>query len=232
MIRLIIALLFSGTLFAQQVIQGPTRKPLGVAFVYLLGPERFEAAGGSGYDVSGWVAFGDTAPDPNDTIAPLQGAQSLKLTDSGVNAAITNSFAASSNAFFRWDIMVPTWKTSTREGPYLFGDATLGAKVRLDGDSTQNRFLLYNGTVFSGGTLGDLATNVTYHCLLEYDKGTGANGISRLWWTTNTPDWSGAANLNVTTGDATVNVNNVRVEQEQDYERWDDVRISATKPPD
>lgn len=156
------------------------------------------AAGGGGptfllntdFEGTGWPSdwWSGSSANPDSTTSPLAGAQSMRSLTS--QPAVPASFSeATMYAKFMMRV------SSLADASYILGA----------GDGSNTLFyliLLTDGTLLidtqtgpSATTVATMSAGTTYYVWLRYTKGTGSNGIYRVWFnTTNTKPADGSNN--------------------------------------
>ena len=153
--------------------------------------ETFDA---TGYDNT-WAETGTVDEDYTTTV--LQGTQSLYIADGTAYTIHTLSDSLAElyvHFIFRSTDVSPASQTtifSMRSGTTQI----FYAQLRTTGVSR-----LYTGTTVVNGT-HTLSNDTAYNVWLYYKKGTGANGISTLWYSTNGVK-PGSAEISITNGNA------------------------------
>ena len=170
-----------------------------VAVSYLL-EESFDTPTGDGYDNVGWTEDGNMDTDYTTAPAPLEGTQSLFLDSGGGYDTTWIAYTAQDFVSVYMIVNFSTWT----------GFSNRILLTIEDSDGANLGFLYKSDTEKIGvqhGALDVLSSNVfiantTYHFWLDYTKGTGADGISRFYYSTNGVK-PGTPEAEVTNGDAT-----------------------------
>ncbi|HXI53712.1 MAG TPA: Ig-like domain-containing protein, partial [Candidatus Saccharimonadales bacterium] len=137
---------------------------------YLL-VEGFE---GRGLENAGWILHG--APDPDYTVAPLQGAQSLYMAGED---CLERAFAPGNQVSFYFQIRWNAWRD--RRNILYWDDARLNLVGELY--ATNHRLEISHGTSSCMGT-NQIRLNTTYHVWVDWVRGTGSNGTMQLFLNT------------------------------------------------
>lgn len=181
-------------------------KPSSVAFTYPV-TENFNAPGPEN---PGWVldAAGGNLPNLAFTTVVIEGTHSMWINQGGGNFASASlplpSAKTNLHVHFR------CYFTNASGGDLHFDLSDSGAMpsaLRLQ--LVPNFLTIYNGSTSAGGAIDFQPFIRTNYFWLEYQAGTGANGITSVWWSTNTTKVNGP--FSVTTGTATAPVNTLTI---------------------
>ena len=168
--------------------------------------ENFEGTGYDSDDMT-WAEFGSPEADEDYTSTVLRGSQSLYIADG--NGSARTSWAEADSVFFhfsiQWDADAASDNSIMRmndsNGDYVF-------LMRTQADSTIET---YHGPV-GGHTESDSAfiQDSTYHFWGEWKRGSGSNGVSKIWVTEGTTRSSFIDTIFCSTGTATNKVTDIR----------------------
>ena len=164
------------TLLVMLTFLGLVQSARAAAPTYLL-VEGFE---GTGFENSGWRTNSASVPDADYSVDPLVGQQSLRCT--GVSFVQRDFAPPSTNFSCYFRVKWFQWAPDRFVADWLSVDSTSRARVttgfgnRLD--------LVYGSTAVTAPNV--IETNVTYHLWIDWVKGTGADGIMRLYISTDT----------------------------------------------
>jgi hypothetical protein len=163
--------------------------------------ENFEA---TGYDLGGWseTLNGGTI-DEDYTGTVLQGSQSLRLLSGGSVTYNQKAFASSGDHFYFFFMLRYTTISDANSVFTLYRTGVDECKVQL---TAGGAWQIYNGTI--GTSAGATSSATTYFVWGEWQKGTGANGIARIWVST-TSTKPGSPTVEITNGDSANNVEGV-----------------------
>jgi len=183
-------------------------QPAAVAGPSYLLTENFE---GSEYDNS-WTEAGTGTIDGDYTGTVLQGSQSLRIAASAQSAYLTHTLGASHDIVEVYFLYRPTTlpgSTRTVITLQTSADVTvLQAMQRSTGSWTVRPTSGASGA----NSVTAMSTGTTYHVWCRYEKGTGANAVGTVGYSTDgTRPTSGNSFVSVTTGDATGQVNKIRI---------------------
>lgn len=131
----------------------------------------------TGYD-GAWVESVDSYFDPDSSLA-AEGAQSLGVNIGANFNATTTNFAAKTEAWIKFAFRVSDSAGNPRVMLTDAGDSSVWEMRVITTDS--NKVRVYNATTESTSSTTALSLNTWYTVWGYYNKGTGANGISRLW---------------------------------------------------
>jgi hypothetical protein len=185
---------------AQEIFPGPIMRTIAAAgggATYLV-DQDFE---GAGYDNGEtWTEAGSGTKDEDYTGTVLDGSQSLRIAQSSQNATTQTTFTANDEvwvyALFR-PVSIPA---STQTILEVKNNTTSLVQLRHPGDG----HLRVQGST-TATTVGLVSAGTTYHIWLRYVKGTGANAIASIGFSTDgTRPTSGNNFAQFTTGDATL----------------------------
>jgi len=161
--------------------------------------ETFDVAG---YDNAGWSETGTVDEDYTTTV--LEGAQSLYIADGTAYTVYTLS-GSYSECYVHFMYRVDDATPASQEVVFMMrADAV--AQLYIS-QRTTGVWRIYNTVSAANGT-NALANNTTYHVWLYYRAGTGANSISRLWFSTGKTK-PAIAEVEITDGSATASINNI-----------------------
>lgn len=186
------------------ILSGGTPSAPAYAFTETFEGSQTDSQGGTGYDNTGWTS--STASNvPRDTTppSPLAGTYSWLSATSGIlSRTITTT------GTFYWYCMINLSTATANELMFELRDAgaaTVGG-VRL---RATNAVRIEQAGVNSANTAnGTLAATTTYHLWIDWEKGTGANGVMRLY--INSSATKPAASLTITNGAATTDATSWR----------------------
>lgn len=126
---------------------------------------------------------------PSGTVNPvfaspaLEGTQSLQLNGTSAEAHILKSFSAASSVYLYFKFRVPNLPSDNTAFMILADAFFNNYLVRIFLQSSGNIFIICGGSV-GGPSVGALSANTTYHFWLTYIKGTGANAIANVGFST------------------------------------------------
>ena len=134
-----------------------------------------ETFNGTGYDLGGWTEA--TATVDEDYTPALEGAASLNCVSGGIAyLAIT----ATDNCYVYFQMQIDAWDAF--DTFMRFNDSfSTRASVRLNSSGSTWRAI--HGTDFDDST-SSFSTSTHYHVWVEYEKGTGSDGVIRLYVST------------------------------------------------
>lgn len=164
--------------------------------------ETFETTGGTGYDL-GWTEVGDTAIiDPNSVSPALRDVQSVRFGSSVSFDYIHLAIAAVDTNYIHFR-MQPHFAAVSQEVRMGFARIGMGDdfKINFVNDSGLKLIVTHGTTASASGTT-TLSQNTTYYVWGQWIKGTGADGVARVWLST-TPIKPGAVECEVTNGNGT-----------------------------
>lgn len=162
--------------------------------------ETFE---GTGYAVAGWTESGDTADEDYTTApAPLAGSQSLVIR----NAAFATAFASidmpsSGEGWMRFKVCFTNTIVDTWFVAYFLNNAGGGlASLRINSGGLR----VEAGGAPSATTVATLSAGTTYNVWFHYAKGSGANAVADVGFSTSSVRPTSGDNFaQVTTGTST-----------------------------
>jgi len=130
--------------------------------------EGFE---GPGYENTGWIDIG--LPDPDYTAQPLEGSQSLHLSEI---ALVRRTFQYSGHFHFYFRVQWNLWDPYNNIVDWEDATTATTASVYADND----KLLLLHGSASALGTT-HIATNTPYHVWVDWTQGTVSNGTMQLF---------------------------------------------------
>lgn len=151
---------------------------------------------GNGWSSSGAVNWGSTTN-------PLAGLRSGVINPSNTRFTWTNDDGPIGSVYFYFVVRIDSAPTSGTHYMLLVRDALAASVCSLRLGSGMSMALTHGTTVASGSypiTLGGI-----YHIWVEWIKGTGANGVARLYIST-TATKPGSATLSTAIGNATTDM--------------------------
>lgn len=156
-----------------------------------------------GYDLAGWVASsGAIQPHYNTSPAPLEGNYSLLPGTS--SRLITHAISGTPRSFyFRFLPIANTANSNFR----LLNGATPVVTVEV---SATPRMRVIHGSVPSSYGSTGIDLNVERHCWIDYEPGTGSDGVAKLYLST-TPTKPVSPEAEVVIGDSTLEINSWQV---------------------
>jgi hypothetical protein len=161
-------------------------------------PDYAETFNPTGYDLS-WTESNNPNEDYTTAPAPLEGAQSLYVNGQAAGANTYLTITASDNVYAFWLLHVVDDPTAYRSMAYITdsgGNTLCDLSVGPDGGGY---FQILGGTGSSGTTA--ITEDTTLRIWFEHEKGTGANGVARLY--ISTTDTKPAATLTMSNGSTT-----------------------------
>lgn len=160
-------------------------------FIILATEPRVSAGGGGGFDASenfepsiyqlSWVeASGNANPDQSTTGLGLEGSECLFINAETETDETYYEFAASDTAYIYMLMRVEdAWTGSRRQFAFKNGTTTI---CELAGVPDPMQWQVCDSATCDSG--GFLSADTVYHVWFEYEKGTGANGVVRLYVST------------------------------------------------
>lgn len=180
--------------------------------------ETFEGAvavtGGTGTaDSTGWVA---TSANNNFdySSSPIAGTYSHQATDDGETSSKSISPAGTEVwLYFRFKGGAASTVADLRALTMV--EAAAGVGLRINVRSNRNEIYLQHGTVRSESNIDNWPGassdfSVERHVKIQWEKGTGSNGVARMW-TSSDGTFNPIADREITTGDGNYNVDTVRL---------------------
>lgn len=157
---------------ATVVVGQPAAGGGGPSYVY---EQDFETTGAP----TGWSTVSGTPDyDYATAPAPLEGSESLHLDSTEQARSQSWSALGDCYAYFQLNLSTASSKTVVFE----FEDS--GAAFRLRVEYRASGVLrVYHGTASTDGST-TLSAGTTYHVWVEYEKGTGSDGVARLYYST------------------------------------------------
>ena len=158
----------------------------------------------TGYDNASWTSS-NAANTPRDTTtpSPLAGTYSWRST---TNGTLLRAVSATAN-FYAYFIAHVVTKTDNS----LFFEVRNSVPTTIGSIRTRATDAMrieHGGTVSSNTSNGTFAAGSTYHVWFEWEKGTGADGVYRLYVSSTAT--KPAASISLTNGAATTDVAFVR----------------------
>lgn len=155
--------------------------------------ETFE---GVGYAEANWVEVIDTGgtidEDYTTSPAPLAGSESLYLATSDYYlSTTTNTFTATDNVYFALMTQLTSTGTDNIEQIHILdaNDNVIASIIRA---ASSTLVQVFNGTSSCYASAGAWDYNTLKYAWLEYEMGTGANGVTRLYLSDSTTKPSSA----------------------------------------
>lgn len=195
---------------------------------YLL-EETFDAAG---YDVAGWTESNtsEIKEDYATAPAPLSGVQSLYFDVTATRSLDSPAWTGADTVWISF--LFHDDEAALPGAPRLFcalkdsvgGTTVASVTLETDGDLT-----VACGSATSRSS-ESITRNTTYRIWLTYTKGTGANGLAAVYWSTPSTDPKGTAKASVSSGTSTAQAASVRFAGYTDLE-WhlDFVQVAAAE---
>jgi hypothetical protein len=200
---------------------------------YLL-EEGFE---GTGYENT-WTEGGTASPNEDyaTSPAPLVGSQSLFL-DSGTSSFTGHTLASTHSELWLFGRILLPVTAALANGRQLFSirdadDTTDLASVAMGSVSGSTfGFRVYNGATVATSSTTTRTTNTEYYVWFQYVKGTGSDGVSRLY--VGTDYTRPAVDVQITNGAATNDAQVVRCTVGSGTDCiYDDIKVSASEIAD
>ena len=215
------------------MFRGMSPKSYKAAVGSYLFQETFEAAG---YDNAGWAETLGTngIVNEDDTTAPvLEGSQQLKIYGSSegaeVSYTISPTFTASGTIYVRFRFRIKDDRPSTNNIFYLY--TGIGAKQWINFISTGE--LAVTTGPKTATTTAKILVNTSYYIWVKYIKGTGANQIGSVAFSTTTTEPTSDDGTNgwaqLTDGARTDNIDTLRLSYKGYYNAYfDEILVSAS----
>lgn len=157
---------------------------------------------GAGYDNGeSWTESGPETIDEDYTGTVLVDSQSLRIAQTGIGAASTSvSYAASDEVWFYCKVRPVVIDSSASS--FIIAIRSAGANLCRIQTETDGRLSVVAGSTAT--TVDTLSTGTTYHVWVHYIKGTGANAVGSVAFSTSgTRPTSGNAFAGFSNGSAT-----------------------------
>lgn len=164
-----------------------------------------------GYDLPSWTAIG--TPDPDNTTVVMEGTQSFYADGRAATAGARRGITASGEAWVYVLIRPLDTPTGTGDKTLIMVTATATTKGRVTIDNAA-KISVYNGST-KATTVGVVSTTDNTHLWFHYKKGTGADGVADVGFsTTGTKPSTGDNFAAVSAGTATTDVDRIYIESE------------------
>jgi hypothetical protein len=229
LIKIFICLLLPSLVWAGSVTV-TVGQPTGAAAPTYLLEENLEAPGWE----NSWtesLRAGDTVdPDNAAAPAPIVGSYSLRITcadDSGTATSETIAVTASDNLYVYLIVNFDSLGNQASRGVAGILDASSNdLSIAFLADSASHNISLWDGTNSDSGTAPSADT--TYHIWIEYEKGTGANSVSRIFVSANATK-PGTADTEITGGSNTAQAAKIVLTAKKNMDVvFDKIRVSQT----
>lgn len=178
------------------------------------------------------IRSGDTLDPDNDAApAPLVGSYSLRITTADASDTYTYTDATTTLSDNKYLYAVVNFDSdginSYRGFLGIYGASLEETCIVVLNSGDNNETALWDGAKLS--SLGSTTlVDTTYHYWLEYLKGTGANGICRVYRSTNSTK-PGTPDAQITDSANTRQVSKFRLSAKQNLDTvFDKIRVSST----
>lgn len=189
--------------------------------------ETFDA---TGYDDGDWVEQTPGATYDEDyttSPAPLEGTQSVRMNLTST-LYLRNTFSAQTEIYGK--VIFNAANIGGIPQIFLFTGSSQG-EIRLRNISGSNRLQITNGSNSQDGTTTVISLNTTYYMWFYWKKGTGSDGITRVFISTSNSK-PGSPEVEITNGNSTGNVSEFYLQGSNPSDViWDRVQLSATGYP-
>ena len=161
----------------------------------------------TGYDLT-WTEGGTATPDEDYSASPINGAQSLRIVLSSQTGFSENSFTAASTK-----TVVLRWRRTDNTGTAIvfafYNDTGLQSQVRVFDGGTLD---VAAGGTASAQTVAGISDGAEVYIRYTYTKGTGANAVGSVEWST-TSTFTGSGNnfTSTSAGTSTLDANKFRI---------------------
>lgn len=174
--------------------------------------ETFDAAG---YDLVGWaegVSGGTVDEDYTTAPAPLEGTQSLRITRP-IGDSVVTGLAFTDQAEITIVFRMRFTDKSTLDLEFLRINDVFGVRSVTVNKTATDTLIIYDSTAFID-TVATISQDVTYYVWIHCVKGTGANGVLSIAFSTDgSRPTSGTNFAQVSNGAVTVDFGQVLFEQ-------------------
>ena len=158
----------------------------------------------TGYEHSWTVTFGSPNPVQSTSGLSLEGSQCCNVTAEAGAEELYVSFTASDKAYAFFELRFSTLPSGADRTQFGFSNGTDQADAESQGDVSEFKIYSGGGDATASGSAAN-ATGTTYFIWFEYEKGTGANGVLRLYRNT-TSTKPGSPDAAITTSNDTFQV--------------------------
>lgn len=183
---------------------------------------------GTGYDNSEtWTEAGTGTVDEDEATIVLTGSQSMRITAAGTQPrVISPSFTAQAEVWVYWQVHMVSLPGSTLPLMWVRDGANAQVmRVRI----TSAGLLNIQSATGGANTVDALSTGTMYHIWAHYLKGTGANAVVDVGFSTDgVRPTSGNKFRQLTNGDATTDATNLLIGTTANYTmEWVTDRVLA-----
>lgn len=165
--------------------------------------ENFETPT-TGYENSWTTVTGTPNPVQSTSGLSLEGSQCLSVPSESAACQLYTAFSASDKAYAFFELRFSTLPGGGDTTQFGFGNGTDIMIAASQGGVGEFKLYSAGEDAFASGSAAN-ATGTTYYIWLEYEKGTGANGVFRLYRSTDTTK-PGSPDAAITTSNDTIQV--------------------------
>jgi hypothetical protein len=186
---------------------------------------------GTGYDNSEtWTESpGASTINPDYTTTILLGAQSLLMDGHTYSfpSIVSPTFTASDNAYLHLMFRVIR-NAGDHIDEFIALRSSTTVVCRISFRYNDRKFYLQSGGQTGYGDVAAWELDTTYHIWMDYQKGTGANSAAQLYVGTTTTK-PGVAYTTVTSGNATQQIDNLKIFPSDASVIFDQIKIADTE---
>ena len=188
--------------------------------------ENFEGTGYDNSNANGW-SESDTGADKDFTgPGPVQGSQSLIISNTPNSCILSASFSAKTTVYFKLRFRVNAQDNS----PDILTLAVGGTNQFKASVQADTRFFRVKnlGETLDSVSAVSLATD--YYMWGQFGVGNGGNGISKIWANTVNDKLSSPITVSITNGDCIAAVNTITIRAGiAGIVVWDNIQLSVTE---